>query len=181
MTTPHAVRPVLTRDRSNMPEEIRAEVAAWARLRAWQLRPDYDSDDLEQEAFLVWLRVVKTYPTMPKKDLRGVFFRAINNQVTDLRRRRGRAPAVESLTREEGEDDVEVASEHSEFTDVDWKLFQEDAPDWISELIFAAERIASKSLGRPRATDRNEVICALVGKDPRKNDLLASLMGHLGD
>jgi DNA-directed RNA polymerase specialized sigma24 family protein len=151
------------------PPQFRDQIKAWARRNGWRLDL-FDEDDLEQEAFLVWHRVQTKYQDVPVMKLRNLFFRSLRNSLIDAMKKRDNATDFERLDTEE-DGPIDVAFIDSGFAEVDWRLLRDDVPDWMFEVIVAAEQIEQRKRLRPSTDDLNTALCQLAGRNPNTTNL----------
>lgn len=170
----HVARPTLKprdsqRSRELPPEEFQESIRAWAGKNGWRIQL-FDEDDLQQEAFLVWDRVQKKYPDVPVLDLRNLFFRSLHNALVDAMKKRDNASDFERLDTEE-EGPIDVAFTDEGFAEVDWRLLRQDVPDWMFQVMMAADQIDAKMRLRPSTDDTNTALCQLAGMNPKTTNL----------
>jgi hypothetical protein len=153
-----------------------------AKQHYWRVAGWYEFDDLIQDGFLHYSRIVAKYPNVTEpKQLMRLFQRTFTNHIHDLAKRR---------TRYELEvNECDLGLRISELTT---RQTLPDVSETIATLPPVLRRLLdvmqndprTKSPFRLRGTHRettNEFLCRLVGVDPNEYNLLESLRTHLTD
>jgi DNA-directed RNA polymerase specialized sigma24 family protein len=115
----------------NWGDAILAYATKYLAKNAWRTSPLYELDDLLQEAYLLFVRLVERYEFVGPNHFMAMWKRSLHNLIVNaakFRTRRREQPLPENLTRLD-----------RSFREVDWKLLLEDAPPAVRQLVTSIE------------------------------------------
>lgn len=159
----------------------------------WRVMPELDFDDLYQEAFMLFLRMVERYPhVVEAKHFMSLYKTALHNMVTNLathRTRRQRHETIAVLGHQPDEDRVRAAARNQgtgtnqQLAEVELEMALLEAPDVVKRLVQALEDCEGDELpsyerpGGVRETT-NEWLARVTGL-PAAGNLAATLKSWL--
>jgi hypothetical protein len=153
-----------------------------ARENLWRVSGHIDFDDLVQDGFLFWTRILNRYPNVTHRPHQMALFKtAFNNHIHDLSKKKSRLELV-------NESDMDVP--------LDFMLEGDDPgqdPDLsfiVAQLPPALMRVLARMLeGSDAAPYRlrldhsrettNERLCRFAGLDPSKRDVQSAVLQYL--
>lgn len=176
-----------------MPQTMDEGARRWmyktAREHHWRVASYIDLDDLIQDGFLEWHRIVTRYSHIESKaHIMALFKRVFHMRLNDLSNQRTRSvrEVLHSDLAMPGANEDQTWEQLLAVYDTDF-LFYVEAPKAVRELLKALasdtgiETLRALPRVRPDGTIRtlNEKFCALVGCDPLKDDLVLMLRRYL--
>lgn len=182
----------------------RAWLLKTAKLNFWRVDDWYEFDDLVQDGFVCWSRVIHKYETRTgrvrsRRHLMGLFKRTYSNHIHDLSKGRTRQPEevgvldVTMLTRRYQSEPLD-GSEYRAWDAMecegdahDYERMVVEAPTILQKLLRVLLRDgpspamrAAYRVGRDAQRETvNERLCKLIGADPADYDYATALRSFL--
>jgi hypothetical protein len=141
----HRVRLRTTRVHVKFTPAWKGPVEGWTvnfcTQNAWRFVPEHDFEDLYQEAYLLFMKLVEKYPTVvDPPHFMALFKRAVFNKLTTMATRHGKRPEVPLDTHVAGVDEDEHGWEPADAADapedqVSLHMVLDDAPAWVKRIV----------------------------------------------
>lgn len=157
-------------------------IISTARKNYWRMPAWMDLDDLIQEGFVCLARCRVKYPDYAAGHFRASVIQSFNNRITDIvvreagnRKYRAENPGKRKRAEVAVDTLPERAAENDTFFEASLSL----APAPVQAVLALFNDPAKIELMQGWRTLTNRRLCKLVGTDPRKIDLVASLREYL--
>lgn len=177
--------------------EIAGYVANWVKNNHWKVSQQLpERADVEQEAYCVFLKIEQMYDTIDNpRWFMAMFKKSFNDRMVDCSRKqiRHREHFIESDSLSSNKDDDSGALSLTDMlvgdlgTDADVERLVEQADGEVREVlntvlnmpseVFSMVENAWTSRGK-RKVMGNQMLCALLGKDPSKTNLVKKVEDH---
>jgi DNA-directed RNA polymerase specialized sigma24 family protein len=165
---------------TNMDQGVRGWILKTARENLWRVSGHIEIDDLVQDGFMFWHRIVTRYPNVTEtKHRMSLFKTAFTNHIHDLSKRKTRLDVVP-------EADIDVPIEHMRegedpSQDPDLSFIIKQLPPAIMRVLtrmMERENPYRLRLDRTRETT-NERLCRIAGLDPSHRDIQTAVLQYL--
>lgn len=120
------------------------KIAHWINCGNHNIESTMSKSDLEQEAFIIWMRCCDRYPHIEDgKHFYSLFFSSVNRFVIDQHRR-------SHLINAPTEHDADTCSNRDTIAEEEFLMLVEDAPADVREILYKI-LVEGKSIRSPRA------------------------------
>lgn len=171
------------RSKTNMDQGARGWVIKTVQENFWRVADYYEFDDLVQDSWVVWNRIVTRYPDVTDiKQRMALFKRAFHNHIHDVSKKR-----TKHLSRYTVEADVGVSLDFLRDVpdanqDPDLVLMIKQLPPKILRML---ERLYAEGREHPHRLridgtreTTNERLCRLAGLDASKRNVRAAVLAY---
>lgn len=137
------------------------------RKQAWRTMPTYDFDDLYQNAYLIFLRLVDHYPNVvDEPHFQSLYQTSLYNHVNSLANKRTRKREVLSSGMEKDDRDELLAlmGDDGDLAEAEFKEDLEDAPFRVYKVLQAVERAGFKCPKCRRKAGKRETTSAMLAR-----------------